>query len=33
MITETFDTKTNAIINPHRKENAPKADACIQTFS
>ena len=33
MITETFDNKTNAIIQPHRVENAPKVDACIQTFS
>lgn len=33
MITETFDNKTNAIITPHRKEHAPKVDACIQTFS
>lgn len=24
MLTETFDNQSQAIINPHRKENAPK---------
>lgn len=33
MITETFDNLSQAIISPHRKENAPKVDACIMTFS
>lgn len=33
MLTETFDNRSQAIINPHRKENAPKVDACIMTFS
>jgi len=33
MITDTFDNKSNAIINPTRNENAPKVDACILTFS
>lgn len=33
MITETFDNQSQAIINPCRKENAPKVDACIMTFS
>ena len=33
MITETFDNKSNAIINPSRHEDAPKVDACIMTFS
>ena len=33
MITESFDGKSDAIINPHRKENAPEVDACIVTFS
>ena len=33
MITETFDNKTNAIITPQRVADAPKVDACIQTFS
>lgn len=33
MITESFDGKSEAIINPRRKENAPTADACIVTFS
>lgn len=33
MITETFDNLSQAIINPNRKENAPKVDACIMTFS
>lgn len=33
MLTETFDNRSQAIISPHRKENAPKVDACIMTFS
>ena len=33
MITETFDNKTNSIIAPQRVADAPKVDACIQTFS
>ncbi|MBQ8314923.1 MAG: phosphorylase, partial [Lachnospiraceae bacterium] len=33
MITETYDNKTNAIITPQRVADAPKVDACIQTFS
>lgn len=33
MLTETFDNRSQAIISPHRKENAPKVDACILTFS
>ena len=33
MITDTFDNKSDAIINPIRKENAPKVDVCIVTFS
>lgn len=33
MITDSFDNKTDAIINPHKKENAPRVDACILTFS
>ena len=33
MITNTFDNKSEAIINPKRKESAPKVDACIVTFS
>lgn len=33
MITETFDDRSPAIINPVRKENAYAADACIITFS
>jgi len=33
MITDTFDNSTPAIIEPRRKENAPKVDACIITFS
>ena len=33
MITETFDNQSPAIINPCRKENAPRVDACIMTFS
>ena len=33
MITDSFDDKSEAIINPHLKESAPKVDACIVTFS
>jgi len=33
MITNSFDNKSPAIINPQKKENAPKVDACIVTFS
>lgn len=33
MITDSFDNKSPAIINPRKKENAPKVDACILTFS
>lgn len=33
MITETFDNQSPAIINSCRKENAPRVDACIMTFS
>lgn len=33
MITESFDDRTEAIINPHINENAPPVDACILTFS
>lgn len=33
MITDTFDDRSHAIINPCRKENAPEVDACIMTFS
>lgn len=33
MITDSFDNKTPAIINPRKPENAPKVDACILTFS
>ncbi len=33
MITNTFDNKSEAIINPRRKGNAVKVDACIITFS
>lgn len=33
MITESFDNQSAAIIDPQRKENAPKVDACIVTFS
>ena len=31
MIIDSFDDKSEAIINPKRKENAPKVDACIVT--
>lgn len=33
MIIDSFDDKSEAIINPKRKENAPEVDACIVTFS
>ena len=33
MITDTFDDRSPAIINPAVKEGAPEADACIVTFS
>lgn len=33
MITEAFDDKSKAIINPQINENAPAVDACILTFS
>ena len=33
MITDSFDNLTPAIIERRRKENAPKVDACIITFS
>lgn len=33
MITESFDNKSEAIINPYVNENAPLVDACILTFS
>ena len=33
MITDSFDNKSKAIINPCPKENAPQVDACILTFS
>ncbi|MCM1538901.1 MAG: nucleoside phosphorylase [bacterium] len=33
MIIDSFDNQSAAIIDPPRKENAPKADACIVTFS
>lgn len=33
MITDTFDDRSPAIINPAVKEDAPEADACIVTFS
>lgn len=33
MITDSFDSKSAAIINPRIKENAPQVDACILTFS
>ena len=33
MIIDSFDDKSEAIINPHQKENAPIVDACIITFS
>ena len=33
MITDSFDDRSPAIINPKKNENAPKADVCILTFS
>lgn len=33
MITEAFDNKSPAIINPQMREDAPRVDACILTFS
>lgn len=33
MITDSFDNKSKAIINPQVNENAPQVDACILTFS
>ena len=33
MITEAFDNKSKAIIEPRINENAPVVDACILTFS
>lgn len=33
MITEAFDNRSPAIINPQTKEDAPRVDACILTFS
>lgn len=33
MITEAFDDKSKAIIEPRINENAPEVDACILTFS
>ena len=33
MITDSFDNKSKAIIEPFVNENAPKVDACIITFS
>ena len=33
MIIDSFDNKSEAIINPHRVEDAPVVDACIITFS
>lgn len=33
MITDTFDNQSDAIINPTIKNDAPKVDACILTFS
>ena len=33
MITEAFDDRSPAIINPQIKEDAPQVDACILTFS
>lgn len=33
MITEAFDNQSQAIIQPCRKEDAPRVDACIMTFS
>lgn len=33
MITDSFDNRSKAIINPQPKEDAPRVDACILTFS
>ena len=33
MITDSFDDRSPAVIEPVRKENAPAVDACIVTFS
>lgn len=33
MITDSFDNGSPAILNPKKNESAPKADACILTFS
>lgn len=33
MITDSFDDRSDAIINPPINENAPRVDACILTFS
>ena len=33
MITDSFDNKSEAIINPPFNEDAYKVDACILTFS
>lgn len=33
MITDSFDYKTPAKINPRRNPDAPAVDACIMTFS
>ena len=33
MITEAFDNQSPAIINPQIKENVPRVDGCILTFS
>lgn len=33
MITDSFDNRSEAKINPYMKENAPAVDACIMTFS
>ncbi len=33
MITDSFDDKSNAIIEPQFADNAPAVDACIVTFS
>lgn len=33
MIINTFDNLSPAILNPKQKENAPKVDVCILTFS
>lgn len=33
MIIDSFDSNSEAKINPHLKEDAPVVDACIVTFS